>query len=205
MYVGTLNHAAGATGGETLVRMLPPGPGTVVIHGSLDPTWADGLRRTQGAQGAIERAGYEVVVRSADWSHEGEANDVAWMKDLIETADPPVVGMIGLFNVAYRCAMAAEAAGERDLPVVAFDFDPKTVDYMREGLIRATHVQRQYYEGYLVPYILYGIKTIGLDATRQILAPQMVDGERFNLGLDVVPADKVDAYNDFLASIGASQ
>ncbi|AUX20715.1 uncharacterized protein SOCEGT47_011880 [Sorangium cellulosum] len=30
-------------------------------------------------------------------------------------------------------------------------------------------------------------------------------GERFNLGLDVVPADKVDAYNDFLASIGATQ
>ncbi|MGK3998503.1 hypothetical protein [Sorangium sp. So ce1024] len=61
----------------------------------------------------------------------------------------------------------------------------------------------QYYEGYLVPYILYGIRAIGLDATKAILAPQMIDEFRVNTGLDVVPADKIDAYYDFLSSIGA--
>ncbi|WP_437674555.1 hypothetical protein [Sorangium sp. So ce131] len=55
------------------------------------------------------------------------------MKTQIETATPPVVGLLGLFNISYRCAMAAEAAGKPDLPVVAFDFDPKTVDYMRQA------------------------------------------------------------------------
>ncbi|XYH93584.1 hypothetical protein ACMHYB_37820 [Sorangium sp. So ce1128] len=57
----------------------------------------------------------------------------------------------------------------------------------RQGRIKATHVQRQYYEGYLVPYILYGIKSIGLEATKAILAPQMIGDDRVNLGLDVVP------------------
>ncbi|WP_437522263.1 substrate-binding domain-containing protein [Sorangium sp. So ce726] len=206
LYVGTLNNAAGATAAKTLLAMLGPPPGTVILHGFVDEGWVDGMERTQGAAEVFKAAGYEVQVRQADWEETGEAEDVEWMKTQIETADPPVAGMLGLFNISYRCAMAAEAAGKTaDLPIVAFDFDPKTVDYMRQGRIRATHTQRQYYEGYLVPYILYGIKAIGLEATKQILAPRMVDDSRVNLGLDVVPADKVDAYNDFLVSIGVSQ
>ncbi|WP_437825929.1 substrate-binding domain-containing protein [Sorangium sp. So ce1153] len=204
IYVGTLNKSAGATAGETLLAMLPPPPGTVMIHGNDNPGWVDGLDRTQGARDVFEAAGYEVLVRSATWDATGEAQDVEWIKTRLETSDPPVVGLIGLFNVSYRCAMAAEAARKADLPIVAFDFDPKTVDYMRAGRIKATHTQRQYYEGYLVPYILYGIEAIGLDATREILAPQLIGESRVNTGLDVVPGDKIDAYYDFLSSIGAN-
>ncbi|WP_433932747.1 substrate-binding domain-containing protein [Sorangium cellulosum] len=205
LYIGTLDRSAGATAAKTLLAMLPPAPGAVVIHGYEDPGWVNGVERTQGAAEVLEAAGYEVLVREAIWDEGGEAEDVDWMKTQIETADPPVVGMLGLFNISYRCAMAAEAAGEHDIPIVAFDFDPKTVNYMREGRIKATHIQRQYYQGYLVPYILYGIKSIGLDATREILAPQMVDESRVNTGLDVVRADKIDAYNDFLDLIGSNQ
>ncbi|WP_433934282.1 sugar ABC transporter substrate-binding protein [Sorangium cellulosum] len=205
LFVGTLDKAAGATAAQTLLAMLPPAPGTVILHGNENPAWSNGIDRTQGAQGVFEAAGYDVLVRQSTWDDGGDVEDVDWMQAQIEAADPPVVGMIGLFNISYRCAIAAEAAGKPDIPIVAFDFDPKTVDYMREGRIKATHTQRQYYQGYLVPYILYGIKNIGLDATRQILAPQMVDDIRVNTGLDVVPADKIDAYNDFLDSIRANQ
>ncbi|WP_437969256.1 substrate-binding domain-containing protein [Sorangium sp. So ce260] len=205
IYVGTINKSAGATAGNTLLALLPSGPGTVVIHGSLDPTWIDGKDRTQGAQGVLEAAGYHTLVRPVTWNEEGEADDVEWMKTQIETAEPPVVGLIGLFDLSYRCAMAAEAADKPDLPVVTFDFNPNTVDYMREGRVKATHIQRQYYEGYLVPYILYGIKTIGLEATKAALTPQMVDDSRFNLGVDVVPGNKVEEYNAFLNLIGANQ
>ena len=58
-------------------------------------------------------------------------------------------------------------------------------------------------QGYFVPYILHAIKNIGLQATREVLARRMVDESRFNLGLDVVTADKVDAYSDFLGIIDA--
>ncbi|XXT15518.1 substrate-binding domain-containing protein [Sorangium sp. So ce429] len=203
VYVGTLGTSAGATAGETLLAMLPPAPGTVVIHGNTDPTWPDGTDRTQGAREVLEAAGYTTVVRQATWGDGSEAEDVEVMKELLEAADPPAVGLLGLFDIAFRCAMAAEAAGEPYLPVVAFDFHPRTVDYMRDGRIKATHIQRQYYQGYLVPYILYGIKNLGLDATRGVLVPRMVDESRFNLGLDVVAAHKIDAYNDFLDIIDA--
>ncbi|WP_437687049.1 substrate-binding domain-containing protein [Sorangium sp. So ce176] len=208
IYVGTISEAAGVTAGETLLALLPPAPGTVVIHGADDPSWVDGMNRMQGARGVLEKADYKVVVRAITWSPPGEAADVEAMKALIETADPPVVGLLGLHNVSYRCAMAAEAAeaaGAKRLPVVAFDFEPKTVEYLRRGRIDATHAQRQYYAGYLVPYILYGIKTIGLDATKALFAPRMFDESRLNVGLDVVPSDKVEEYNAFLDSIGVVQ
>ncbi|WP_437817022.1 substrate-binding domain-containing protein [Sorangium sp. So ce1078] len=204
IHVGSLNESAGAKAGRTLLDMLPPAPGTVIVYGTTDPSWVDGVKRTQGAQRVFEAAGYDVLVGYSHWTDTGEADDVEWMRAQIHAAEPPIVGMIGMFNISYRCAMAAEAAGRLDLPIVTFDFDPKTVDYMRSGRIRATHAQRQYYEGYLVPYILYGIENIGLDATKQILASQMLGDARFDIGLDVVPANKIDAYYDFLSSIGVS-
>ncbi|WP_437821194.1 hypothetical protein [Sorangium sp. So ce1078] len=127
------------------------------------------------------------------------------MRGEIEDADPPVVGLIGMFIDSYRCVLAADAADAPDLPIVTFDFAPETAGYMRQGRIKATHVQRQYYEGYLGPYIVYGIKSIGLDALKEILAPQLIEGGQFDLGVDVVPWEKVDAYNDFLDEVGAEQ
>ncbi|AUX45459.1 sugar ABC transporter [Sorangium cellulosum] len=205
MYVGTLSGAAGKTAGETLLPILRPPPGTVIIHGNVNPVWATGLERTQGAQDVFEKAGYKTVVSQITLTEEGDGDDATSMKTLIETEDPPVVGMIGMFNESYRCAMAVEDAGRTDIPIVAFDFDPKTVNYMRKGLINATHTQRQYYEGYLVPYILYGIENIGLDETKKILAPLMADELRVDTGIDVVTVDKLDAYNDFLYALGVSQ
>ncbi|WP_437517699.1 substrate-binding domain-containing protein [Sorangium sp. So ce1099] len=204
LYVGALNTSAGATAGKTLLEMLPQPPGTVLIHGTTAADWGDGYARTQGAVEVVKAAGYTPLVSEAAFFAD-EAFDVHWMRGQIEGADPPVVGMVGLFNISYRCVMGADAAGIPDVPIVAFDFDPRTVGYMREGRIKATHTQRQYYEGYLVPYILYGIKTIGLDATREILAPLMDGDSRVNIGLDVVPSGKIDAYNSFLDEIGAGQ
>ncbi|WP_437580812.1 substrate-binding domain-containing protein [Sorangium sp. So ce887] len=205
LFVGSLNSSAGATAGNTLLAMLPPPPGTVMIHGNVGADWIDGYERTQAAQAVFANAGYTPLVTQAVFIPDYEAFDVDWMKSQIETADPPVIGLLGLFNISYRCVMAADAAGIPDVPIVAFDFDPKTVDYMRQERIKATHTQRQYYEGYLVPYILYGIKTIGLDATKAILAPLMDEENKVNTGFDVVPSDKIDAYNDFLYTIGVIQ
>jgi ribose transport system substrate-binding protein len=152
----------------------------------------------------LEAAGYTVVVRRTDWSETGEAADLKFMAEAIKTAEPPLVGMIGMFSDAYRCAMAAEAAKltKADVAIVAFDFDPKTVNYMQSGLIRATHAQRQYYEGYLTPYVLYGLNVLGKKETLSILKPQLVGKDKFNAGLDVVKNDELDEYYSFLDSLG---
>ncbi|WP_438001629.1 substrate-binding domain-containing protein [Sorangium sp. So ce185] len=204
LYVGSLGYSAGKTAASTLLEMLPEPPGTVLIHGITGKDWPDAFDRTQAAQDVIGKAGYTFTVTQAAFVGE-ESADVDQMKAVLEAANPPVVGMLGLFNISYRLVMAAEAAGIEGVPIVAFDYDPKTVEYMREGRIRATHTQRQYYEGYLVPYILYGINTIGLDATKQILAPLVDDKGRVNIGIDVVLSEKIDDYNDFLNTIGAIQ
>jgi ribose transport system substrate-binding protein len=204
LYVGTLNDAAGKTGGETLVEYLPSGGGTVIILGHDDPGWPAGYARSMGAKEVLEDAGYTVVVRRTDWTTEGEDLDLAFLADAIANADPPVVGMIGMFSNAYRCAMAAEAASltADDVAIVAFDFDAKTVGYMESGLIRATHAQRQYYMGYLTPYVLYGMNVLGKEETLKILDKQVVDGDLFNAGLDIVAGDQLDEYYSFLDDLG---
>ncbi|WP_437615705.1 substrate-binding domain-containing protein [Sorangium sp. So ce834] len=204
LYVGSLGYSAGKTAASTLLGMLPEPPGTVLIQGITGKDWPDAFDRTQAAQDVFGKAGYTFTVTQAAFVGDENA-DVDQMKAVLQAADPPIVGMLGLFNISYRLVMAADAAGIEDVPIVAFDYDPKTVDYMREGRIRATHTQRQYYQGYLVPYILYGIDTIGLDATKQILAPLVDDKGRVNIGIDVVLSEKIDAYNDFLNTIGAIQ
>jgi ribose transport system substrate-binding protein len=73
---------------------------------------------------------------------------------------------------------------------------------MQQGFIQVTHAQRQYYMGYLSPYVLYGINVLGMKKTKEILEPHMADNVRFNLGLDVVKADKLDDYYSYLDSLG---
>jgi len=204
LYLGTLNAEAGKTAGNTLKDLMPVTSGTVILLGHDDAGWPDGFDRTNGAKAVLESAGFTVQVRRTDWSETGEAADVDFLKDAITNADPPVVGMMGMFSDAYRCAIAAEALGKTgdDVTIAAFDFEPQTVAYMRSGLIKATHAQRQYYMGYMTPYVLYSLKALGKEATKSILKNQMVDDYRFNTGLDVIPSDKLDNYYSYLDSLG---
>ncbi len=204
LYLGTINAEGGATAGGTLKGLLSGGTGTVILLGHDDPGWPDGYDRTMAAKGVLEAAGYTVVIRKTDWSETGEAADAAALATLISEANPPVVGMMGMFSNAHRCATAAEAAGltASTVTIAAFDFDPKTVEYMRSGMIKATHAQRQYYMGYLTPYVLYGMDVLGVAKTKALLSGQMVDDYRFNTGLDVINATQLDQYYSFLDSLG---
>ncbi len=89
-----------------------------------------------------------------------------------------------------------------DIKVAAFDFDPITLDYMEKGKIHATHGQRIYYMGYIIPYLLYAVNSIGLEETRELISELMVDDSRLDLGLDVIPYDGVAEYNAFLEGLG---
>lgn len=205
LYIGTLNYEAGRTAGGTLIDMLDSESGGVVILGWDDEsTFPDGYNRTMGAQDALEEAGYTVTVRKTNFVPEGDIEDVEYMVEALETFDPPVVGLISMFSPSYRCARAAEEAGRtaEDVTIVGFDFEPETQSYMQTGLIRATHTQRQYYFGYLTPYVLYSLKVLGTDSTLDVLAPQMVDESRFDTGIDVVLDDQVDEYKAYLDSLG---
>ncbi len=204
LYVGTNNREAGKTSGETLASLITETSGTVLILGQDTDEWPDGFARSDGARKALEAAGYDVTIRKVGWTEEDAAADVEYLTERIQNADPPVVGMLGMFSNAYRNAQVVESLGidPGEIKIVAFDFEPDTLSYMNKGYIQATHAQRQYYMGYLVPYALYSIRVLGLDKTTDILGDHMIDAHRFDTGVDVVAAEQVDDYNDFLDSLG---
>jgi ribose transport system substrate-binding protein len=200
-YVGTDNRASGETAGETLLGFLGDAVGTVIVLGHESTDWKGGYDRTMGAVEAVEAADNTVVIRQVDWG-DPEGN-VAFMSEALQTADPPAVGMIGMFSNAFQCVEAAEAAGMvDDIKIVTFDFEVDTLQYMQDGKIQATHAQRQYYMGYLAPYIMYAVNVLGLDETTALLEDITVADGIIDTGIDVIAADKVDAYNDFLDDLG---
>lgn len=206
LYVGTINYEAGKTSGQTLTDMLEAkgARGSVVVLGQVTESWPDGYSRTQGAKDVLSAAGYDVIQHQITWDATSDVTDSEALATLLAEADPPIVGMVCMFSPTHRLAMAAELAGKtaEDVTIVGFDFGTETLDYMRSGLVQATHAQRQYYMGYLVPYVLYGFSVLGERKTLDILAPHMVDAHRFDAGLDVVRADQLDEYNAFLDSLG---
>ena len=203
LYVGTINTEAGKTAGNTMLGFIGAATkGTVVIYGFDDPGWKDGYDRTHEAANVLTAAGHTAVFVHSNWGdpETGEAELVT----ALETADPPAVGCLGMFNISYQCADAVATAGmQSQVKVVAFDTELKTMEYMNQGLILATHVQRVYYMGYLVPYLIYSINNLGLAQTKALLSDIMVDDYRVDTGLDVIPADGIDAYNAFQSQLGA--
>lgn len=204
LYVGTNNRQAGYTAGKTLASLITETRGTVYCLGTADPSWVDGYERTAGAAEALEEAGFTAVMHTIGWGPETIENDFTVLTEALESADPPVVGMVGMFSNAFRAAEVAEQVGLEpgDIKIAAFDFEPDTLKYMESGYIQATHAQRQYYMGYLLPYAMYSIKVLGFEATRDILKDQMVGPNKFDTGIDVVRADQIDEFGDFLDSLG---
>jgi ribose transport system substrate-binding protein len=200
-YLGTNNSAAGTTAGETLVSQIGNAVGTVIVYGHTESDWIDGYNRTMAATAVIEEAGHTVVHQGINWVD--GPGDATLLAGLITEADPPVVGMIGMFSNAFLCGDAAVAAGVAgNIKIIAFDFDADTLQYLQTGIIQATHVQRQYYMGYLAPYILYAANVLGIDATKALLAPMNVGPGLYDTGLDVITAANMQTYNEFLDALG---
>ncbi|MBN2716064.1 MAG: substrate-binding domain-containing protein [Deltaproteobacteria bacterium] len=200
LYIGTINTSAGKTGGETLANLLGANTGTVIVLGFDDIGWVGGYERTHAAADALTAAGQTVSIYHTDWTD--QSLNEAGMVEIMQTADPPVIGCIGVFSNAHLCASAADIAGVADsVTNVAFDFEAETIAFMEAGKISATHVQRQYYMGYVVPYLLYASQVLGMDQVRTLAAGIMLDAETIDTGLDVVTPDTLDVYYTFMNSL----
>lgn len=203
IFIGTDNLQGGVTGGETMVEVLDGvSGGRVIVLGNTDPGWVGGYDRTNAAASVIEGAGFTVEILNSIWVPEDE---VAQIADAIadDSSGEPLVGMIGVFANAHALATAAVDADLEELPkIVAFDFEPDTLTYMEQGVISATHVQRQYYMGYMSVYVLYSIKTVGLAETKATLGSRLIDDFHLDTGLDVIRAEDLDEYNTFIDDLG---
>ncbi len=202
IYIGTDNAQGGITGGETLVELLSGTTGRVLILGNTDPGWVGGFDRTNKAAEVIEAAGNDVEILNSAWVPEDEVAQIA-AAIADDSSGEPLVGMIGVFANAHALAKAALDADLEQMPtIVAFDFEPQTLDYMEDGVIAATHVQRQYYMGYLSVYLLYSIKAVGLEQTKKTIGDHLIDGYHLDTGLDVIRAEDLEEYNAFVDELG---
>ncbi len=200
IYIGTDNIQAGRTGGESLLEVLDDDEGVVIVLGNTDPAWAGGYDRTFEAADVLEDAGNQVIVLNSIWDPEQEVPQIL---EAIEEADGPVVGMLGVFANAFNLAAAAEELDLDPMPaIVAFDFEPDTLSYMQDGIIARTHVQRQYYMGYMAVYTVFAIHALGEDRTKELLEDLLIDGFHLDTGLDVIRAEDLDEYNDFIDDLG---
>lgn len=202
IFIGTNNHQGGVTGGQTLVDVLDGTTGRVLVLGNTDPAWAGGYDRTNAAADVLTEAGNTVEIINSLWV---AADEVAQIAEVIadDSSGEPLVGMIGVFSNAHALATAAIDANLDEMPkIVAFDFEPDTLSYMEDGIIAATHVQRQYYMGYMSVYVLYSIQTVGLAETKELLGDNLIDGFHLDTGLDVIRAQDLDEYNQFIDELG---
>jgi len=217
LFVGFGQYEIGERLGGVVIRAQELRVGNVIILGADDEDISRaGYLRSMGAKSVLEEAGFSVIVRNSSTAADGEARDVEMLKDDL-LGDPRPLGMVGVFETSYRVALAAEAA-ERSLaaedaapaedrfgglerfaniPFVAYGFEPVTQDAIRAGMLLASLVERRHYMGYLVPYVLSGFNLLGVERTKYILTPHLLDDGTLDVGLDVVRPDDLEAYLEF--------
>ena len=149
LFVGTDNYRAGQESGKRMSELLH-GKGNVVVI--TIPGQFNLGERVRGVQDALKK--YPGIKITATIDDKGDArNAYDAITSLLQGKDKPD-GIIGL--EASGGEGAADALHRIDLtgkiPIVAFDKDPETLDWIQRGAITATVIQK--------PYVMsfYGLK-----------------------------------------------
>jgi hypothetical protein len=164
----------------------------------------------------LEDVGFDVVIRNSSTAADGEARDVDMLKDDL-LGDQRPLAVLGVLETSYRVALAARAAelvlaaeaGEdvedeptglvrfKNVPFVAYGVAPATLDALQSGILYATLAERRHYMGYVVPYALAGFSLLGVERTKYLLTPHVLDDGTLDVGVDVILAADLDAYLEF--------
>ena len=151
LFVGTDNFRAGQESGKRLADILV-GQGKIVII--TIPGQYNLDERVRGVNEALKKyPGIKIVKTIDDKGDSRNAYD--GVSALLQSKEKPD-GIIGL--EASGGSGAADALHRADLdgkvPIVAFDKDPETLDWIQRGAITATVVQKPYVMSY------YGLKFV---------------------------------------------
>lgn len=217
LFVGFGQREIGQRLGDVVISAQSLRVGNVIILGVDDAEISHtGYLRSMAAKSVLEEAGFDVVIRNSSTADDGEARDVELLKqDLL--GNPRPLAVLGVLDTSYRVGLAAEAA-ERSLdaedaapeeeapaglvhfanvPFVAYGMEPATQAALRGGFLSAALVERRHYMGYLVPYVLSGFSLLGVERTKYILTPHLLEDGTLDVGMDMVRPDDLDAYLEF--------
>jgi ribose transport system substrate-binding protein len=149
MFIGTDNFRAGQESGKRMAEVLG-GKGSVVVISI--PSQFNISERMRGVAEALKKYPAVKITKTIDDKGDPRVADDA-IAALLRGKDKPD-GIISL--EASGGSGAAEALHivslEGKVPVVTFDKDPETLDWIQRGAITATIVQKPYVMGY------YGLK-----------------------------------------------
>jgi len=183
VYIGTDNIAAGKQAGDLVKEALPNGGKIVLFIGTTDQ--ANAKDRIQGVKDAIAGSKIEIVdIRTDNFDQAKAKTNVSE----ILSANPDVVGMVGLFAYNPPAIVAAlKDAGKLDkIKVIGFDEQDETLQAIKDGHVVGTVVQQPYEFGYqsvkMMSALLKGEK------------PEIPENKQIIVPTKVIKSADVDAY-----------
>ena len=181
VYAGTSNFDAGVEAGKAMVKATGGKANIGIITGAID---ADNLnQRIDGFKKAIAGSpGMKVVDLQPGNSDLLQATEKA--QSMLQ-AHPEINAM---FGVSAECAIAiGKISKEKNLvsklKIVGFDDMAETIDYIKQGIVYGTAVQKNFQMGYM------GIKILADIKAGKKIAKAIVD-----TGVTIVTKDNVATY-----------
>jgi ribose transport system substrate-binding protein len=182
-YVGTSDFAAGQTAGKLLAELTGGKANINVISGQAAQPGLN--RRIDGMKDAIK--GYpDMQVTSIDYGETGIQENVSKLQARL-VSDPDVNAFFGSMAEG-GVALATVYSDFKDRLAgthsVVFDDLPQTLDAIRQGIVDATTVQRQYNWGFGAIYQVHRILQKGLPCSTEVT----------DTGVVMVTKENVDTY-----------
>jgi ribose transport system substrate-binding protein len=203
LYVGADNYKAGLAHGAEVVRALKGKGGKVFPMSSVS---SDAVReRLRGLQDAIAR-NPEILLQQLQVG--ADATAVQGLAAATINDHPDIAMFAGLSNGGTVGPANAVAAASKvgDILIVGYDATTQNQQFLKNGVIAALVGQRFYWEGFLVTQALYAMAqpNIGLSKTLDTLKPWLSGSkmDMIDLGIDVLTAENLPAYLQYLESIG---
>lgn len=198
-YIGTPNTTAGCDAGKAMAQAIGSGD-VVAISGSL--TAANTQQRVAGFK-QCAGSGIKVVQTLND--NQDVSTAVSDLQAAIQ-ANPNIKGIYAVYSYDGGAAgQAVQASGDTGkITIISDDGESNTVKDVQSGLIAASILQRPYYQGYMLAYVLAADKVLGKSATLALVKPYFASGQGDTLstGVGVMTKSNISSFLNFWHSIG---
>jgi ribose transport system substrate-binding protein len=201
LYIGTPNTTAGCDAGKAMTQAIGSGD-VVAISGSW--TAANTQQRVAGFE-QCAGPGIKVIQKVND--NQDVATAVSDLQAAIQ-ANSSIKGIYAVYSydggAAGQAVQSANAAGK--VTIVSDDGEQNTINDVKSGIIAASILQRPYYQGYMLAYVLAADKALGDSATMALVKPYFVagPGNTLSTGVGIMTKANVGDFTSFWSGIGIS-
>ena len=201
LYIGTPNTTAGCDAGKAMSQAIGSGE-VVAISGSW--TAANTQQRVAGFE-QCAGSGIKVVQKIND--NQDVATAVSDLQASLQ-ANSSIKGIYAVYSydggAAGQAVQSANDVGK--VTIVSDDGEQNTINDVKSGVIAASILQRPYYQGFMLAYVLAADKVLGQSATMALVKPYFTAGmsNTLSTGVGVMTKANETDFASFWSSIGIS-